>query len=83
MEHKKQIRYEFFKVVSKHKEKTFWGPGSYGGAIDYIIHSNVEETELHLDMVYMRPEDARKEKERLEHEMANKSKYDAQPAKDI
>ncbi len=66
MNHQKQIRYEFFKVVSRLKEKVFWGPGDYAGAINYIIYCGVEEEELLLDMVYMRPEEAKKQREELD-----------------
>jgi uncharacterized protein YeeX (DUF496 family) len=66
---KQRVRHEYFKVVSKHKEKVYWGPGSYEGAVSHIIYSDVQDDELIIDMVYMRPADATKQRKELEERL--------------
>lgn len=68
MEHKKQTRFEYFKVVSYKNEvkRTHWGPGTYGGAIEFIIHDDSSVKHMHLEMVYMKPRDALREKKKVD-----------------
>jgi hypothetical protein len=68
MERKKQTRFEYFKVVSYKNEvkRTHFGPGTYGGAIEFIIHDNSNVKHMHLEMVYMKPRDALKEKKKVD-----------------
>lgn len=68
MDKKKQTRFEYFKVVSYKNEvkRTHYGPGTYAGAIEFVIHDTSRVKHMHLEMVYMKPADAIKEKKKVD-----------------
>lgn len=83
MEHKKQIRFEYFKVVSFKNEvkRTHYGPGTYEGAINFIIYDDSAVKHFHIEMVYMKPLAAMREKKKVEALLEAFKKVDEEEVK--